>query len=41
MDKWEDELDEPVDMETMYCAKFTLGKVSLLTKACFVTGKVV
>ena len=39
--KWEDELDEPVDLAAMYCAKSTLGKVSLPTKAYFVPGKVV
>ena len=39
--KWEDELDEPVDLVAMHCAKFALGKVSLPPKAYFVLGKVV
>ena len=28
MGKWEDELDEPNDLDTMHCAKSALGKVS-------------
>ena len=39
--QWEDELDEPVDLDAMHCTKSTLGKVSLPPKACFVPGKVV
>ena len=39
--KWEDEPDEPVDLDTMHCTKSALGKVSLPPKACFVLGKVV
>ena len=31
--KWEDELDEPVDLDAMHCAESTLHKVSLPTKA--------
>ena len=41
MGKWEDEPDEPVDMDAMHCAEFALGKVSLPPKVCFVPGKVV
>ena len=39
--EWEDELDEPVDLDTIHCAKSTLGKVSLPPKARFVLGKAV
>ena len=39
--KWEDEPDNPVDLDTMHCAESALGKVSLPPKACFVLGKVV
>ena len=39
--KWEDELDELVDLDAMHCAKSALGKVSLPPKARFVLGKVV
>ena len=39
--KWEDELDDLVDLDTMHCGNSALGKVSLPTKACFVLGKVV
>ena len=39
--KWEDKLDELVDLEIMYCAKSALGKVSLPPRARFVPGKVV
>ena len=39
--KWEDEPDNPVDLDTMHCAKPALGKVSLPPKAYFVPGKVV
>ena len=39
--KWENELDEPVDLHTMHCTKSALGKVSLPPKARFVPGKVV
>ena len=39
--KWEDEPDELVDLDTMHCAKSTLGKVSLSPKAHFALGKVV
>ena len=41
MGKWEDEPDEPVDMDAMHCAEFALGKVSLPPKARFVLGKAV
>ena len=37
--KWEDKLDELVDLDAMHYAKTTLGKVSLPPKACFVLGK--
>ena len=40
MGKWEDELDEPVDVDTMHCTRLALGKVSLPPKACFVLVKV-
>ena len=39
--KWEDELDDPVDLDDMHCAKSALGKVSLPPKARFVPGKAV
>ena len=39
--KWEDELDNLVDLDAMHCTKSTLGKVSLPPKARFVPGKVV
>ena len=39
--KWEDELDNPVDLDTMHCTESVLGKVSLPPKACFVPGKAV
>ena len=39
--KWEDEPDEPADLDTMHCAKSALGKVSMPLKACFVPSKVV
>ena len=39
--KWEDEPDEPVDLDAMHCTKSALGKVSSPPKACFVPGKVV
>ena len=39
--KWEDELDDLVNLDNMHCAKSALGKVSLPPKACFVPGKVV
>ena len=39
--KREDELDEPVDLDSMHCAKSALGKVSLPPSACFVPGKAV
>ena len=39
--KWEDEPDEPVDLDAMHCTESALGKVSLPPKACFVPGKVV
>ena len=39
--KWEDEPDEPVDLDAMHCAETAVGKVSLPPKACFVPGKVV
>ena len=38
---WEDEPDEPVDLDDMHCAKSTLDKFSLLLKACFVMCKAV
>ena len=41
MGKWEDELDEPVDLDAMHCTESALGKVSLLPKVCFVPGKAV
>ena len=40
MGKWEDKPDDPVDLDTMHCAKSALGKVSLPPKAHFVLGKV-
>ena len=39
--KWEDELDDPVDLDTMHCTESALGKVSLPPKVHFVLGKVV
>ena len=39
--KWEDELDDLVDLDNMHCAESALGKVSLPPKARFVPGKVV
>ena len=39
--KWGDELDEPINLDTMHFTKFALGKVSLAPKARFVPGKVV
>ena len=39
--KWEDEPDEPVDLEAMHCTESTLGKVSFPPKAYFIPGKVV
>ena len=39
--EWEDEPDEPVDLDTIHCAGSALGKVTLPPKACFVLGKVV
>ena len=39
--KWENEPDDPVDLDAMHCTKFALGKVSLPPKARFVLGKVV
>ena len=36
--KWEDKPDEPVDLDTMYCAKSALAKVNLPPKACFGQG---
>ena len=41
MGKWEDEPDEPIDLDAMHCVESTLNKVSLTPKACFVVGKVV
>ena len=41
MGKWEDTLDELVDLDAMHCTESSLGKVSLPPKACFVLGKVV
>ena len=41
MGKLEDEPDELVDLDAMYCAETALAKVSLLPKACFVPGKAV
>ena len=38
---WEDEPDEPVDLDAMHYAESALGKVSLPPKARFVVGKVV
>ena len=38
---WEDELDEPVDLDAMHCTESALGKVSLPPKAYFVPGKAV
>ena len=40
-DKWEDEPDNPVDLDTMHCTESALGKVSLPPKASFVLGKAV
>ena len=37
--KWEDELDDLVDLEAMHFSEFALGKVSLPPKAHFVLGK--
>ena len=39
--KWEDELDNLVDLDAMHCTKSALGKVSLPPKAHFVLGKAV
>ena len=39
--KWEDELDDPVDLDNMHCTKSALGKVSLPPKACFIPCKAV
>ena len=39
--EWEEELDNPVDMDNMHCTESALGKVSLPPKACFVPGKAV
>ena len=39
--KWEDELDELVNLDAMHCTESALGKVSLLPKARFFPGKVV
>ena len=39
--KWEDEPDEPIDLDAMHCAESALGNVSIPPKACFVLGKVV
>ena len=41
MGKWEDELDEPVDLDAMHCTESALGKVSLSLKANLVLGKAV
>ena len=38
--EWE-QLDDPVDLDDMYCAESALGKVSLPPKARFVPGKAV
>ena len=38
--EWEDEPDEPVDLDVMHCTESALGKVSLPPKAHFVPGKV-
>ena len=37
--KWEDELDDPDDLDTVHCAESALGNVSLPPKARFVPGK--
>ena len=39
--KWEDELDNPVNLDNMHCTESALGKVSLPPKARFVLGKAV
>ena len=39
--KWEDKLDELVDLDAMYCIESALGKVNLPPKARFMPGKVV
>ena len=39
MGEWEDEPDKPVDLDTIHCTESALSKVSLLPKACFVSGK--
>ena len=39
--KWEDEPDEPVDMDAMQCTESALGKESLPPEARFVLGRVV
>ena len=39
--KWEDEPDNPVDLDAMHCAEYALGKMSLPPKACFVLRKLV
>ena len=39
--KWENEPDDPVDLDNMHCTESTLCKVSLPPKACFVLGKAV
>ena len=40
MGKWEDEPDEPVNLDFMHYREPALGKVSLPPKARFVLGKV-
>ena len=39
--KWEDEPDDPVDLDAMHCTESALGKVNLPPKPHFVPGKVV
>ena len=41
MSKWEDELDEPVDLVTIHCTKTALGNLSLPPKVCVMLGKAV
>ena len=38
---WEDEPDNPIDLDPMHCAESALSKVSLPPRARFVSGKVV
>ena len=39
--KWEDEPEDPVELNAMHCTNSALVKVSLPLKACFILGKAV